>query len=497
MFNAQVGTQYRIAVGGYMKSGLENLVLSWQLTPTVHPLPTILQQPESQTLSEGQSTSLSIVTSDTNVIIQWYFDGHALSNANQTTLVLTNLTEADLGVYSVALISPEWTYFLKPVEIQFNTEGAMAAAARHKLNDSNNSPLGGNEEAPLLSESQFSGLSSMQNAESMSIMPPALVGYQGTQLFRTYPGKDYDEPNICGIVGGASYWFSYIPPESGVFYIDTIGSNFDTLLGVFVDDGSNKGYASLIQIACDNNSGNGTTTSALHVSVTKGATYFIMLDGKRGATGNVALHYLLNRKPTISSIANQTINEEQSAGPISFSIGDYETAPGTLQVSGTSSDQSLVPNTSIIFGGTGANRTVTVTPIPYHFGTTTITISVVDPSGNISTSSFQLGVLKINHAPIAVTDSYTRLTNHTIAISINAILRNDSDIDGDVITMTGVSSLSQLGYPVIKSGPWVTYYGSTPTIQDSFSYTISDGHGGTATGYVNIYVGANGQTVVY
>jgi hypothetical protein len=51
----------------------------------------------------------------------------------------------------------------------------------------------------------------------------------------------------------------------------------------------------------------------------------------------------------------------------------------------------LVPNANIVFGGSGANRTVTVTPAAGQSGIATITVTVSD--GQLSTpTSFQLTV---------------------------------------------------------------------------------------------------------
>lgn len=325
-----------------------------------------------------------------------------------------------------------------------------------------------------------------------------LTDYLGTVSIQTQPGKDPDEPDICGITGGASVWFSYIPEKNGTFFLNTDGSNFDTLLGVFVDDGRMLGYSSLIQIACDDNSGANQLTSSLSTAVTNGVEYYIMIDGKNGAHGLAYLNYFLDTSPTISSIATQTINEEQSAGPIAFTIGDTETASTNLQVYGFSSDQNLVTNSAILFSGSGTNRTVTITPTPYRFGTNTITIAVVDGAGNCTSTNFVLNVQKINHTPVAAADTFTRLPNRSISIAISAFLRNDSDIDGDTLTLTSVSPKSQLNCTVVKGSSFVTYNAlSGLNSQDSFSYNISDGNGGAASGTVNILVSTNGVTVVY
>jgi formylglycine-generating enzyme required for sulfatase activity len=95
--------------------------------------------------------------------------------------------------------------------------------------------------------------------------------------------------------------------------------------------------------------------------------------------------------PTISDIAAQTITEGNNTGAIAFTIGDAQTAAGSLTLSGSSSNTTLVPNANIVFGGSGANRTVTVTPASNQSGTATITVTVSD--GSLSTSdTFMLTV---------------------------------------------------------------------------------------------------------
>jgi len=86
----------------------------------------------------------------------------------------------------------------------------------------------------------------------------------------------------------------------------------------------------------------------------------------------------VNTPPTISNVPDQTISEDGTTGALSFTVGDGQTAPGSLAVSGGSSNPTLVPNGNIVFGGSGANRTVTITPAANQSGTATITITVSD-----------------------------------------------------------------------------------------------------------------------
>src|SRR5439155_6940544 len=81
--------------------------------------------------------------------------------------------------------------------------------------------------------------------------------------------------------------------------------------------------------------------------------------------------------------------------PLSCTVRDVETPAGSLTVSGSSPNPTLVPNANIVFGGSGANRTVTVTPAAGQNGTATITVTVSDGSLTAS-DTFVLTVNTVN-----------------------------------------------------------------------------------------------------
>src|SRR6185436_15128492 len=99
-----------------------------------------------------------------------------------------------------------------------------------------------------------------------------------------------------------------------------------------------------------------------------------------------------NAQPTISGIGARTILEDSTTGPISFTVGDVETAVGSLVINSFSSNPALVPVGNIVLGGSGASRTLTVTPVPTQFGSATITLTVSDSDGGSATNSFLLTV---------------------------------------------------------------------------------------------------------
>ena len=119
-----------------------------------------------------------------------------------------------------------------------------------------------------------------------------------------------------------------------------------------------------------------------------------------GKTTEVVFDYsAINTEPTISELPNVTVSEDSSTGLIGFTIGDSETAAGSLTLTRSSSNTALVPNTSIVLSGSGASRTVLVTPAANQSGTATITITASD--GSLAASrSFILTVNPVNDPPV-------------------------------------------------------------------------------------------------
>ncbi|MDR2675952.1 MAG: hypothetical protein LBC18_14075, partial [Opitutaceae bacterium] len=85
-----------------------------------------------------------------------------------------------------------------------------------------------------------------------------------------------------------------------------------------------------------------------------------------------------NTAPTITAIANQVIDANTATGALAFTVGDAQTPPAALVVSAASSNPTLLPETGIVLGGSGADRTVTLTPASGQTGGATVTLTVSD-----------------------------------------------------------------------------------------------------------------------
>jgi hypothetical protein len=152
-------------------------------------------------------------------------------------------------------------------------------------------------------------------------------GYSGTQVFSTAGGdKDEGEPNHCGEPGGASSWFFYKAPRTGVMMVDTMGSSFDTVLAVYIGPGTS--YATLTNVDC-NNDYQGNTWSKVVFNATSNTMYYIAVDGVNGASGTVKLNYQLGDPLAITSQPQSIVRASGSSGM--FIVGATGLSPLSYQ----------------------------------------------------------------------------------------------------------------------------------------------------------------------
>ena len=75
-----------------------------------------------------------------------------------------------------------------------------------------------------------------------------------------------------------------------------------------------------------------------------------------------------------------------------FSVTDDKTPPDRLQISVTSDDDALVDDSGLSVTGTGAERSLVVTPKPGQVGTVALTLAMQDEQGLSSEQSFLLTI---------------------------------------------------------------------------------------------------------
>jgi hypothetical protein len=134
-----------------------------------------------------------------------------------------------------------------------------------------------------------------------------------------------------------------------------------------------------------------------------------------------------------------------------------------------------------------AGTKVSYLPAAGFAGDDTFAYTVTDPSGLSASAVVTVTVAAApNAAPNAAPDTASVEIGHTVTIPV---LANDSDPDGNVLTLTGVTNGAH-GVAAV-AGQDVTYSPSPGTLgNDTFTYTVSDSAGASSTGTVVVTVTA-------
>ena len=188
---------------------------------------------------------------------------------------------------------------------------------------------------------------------------------------------------------------------------------------------------------------------------------------------------------------------------------DDEAVSGTVTVDVEAYDASGIGG--VIFEVDGAAVGAEDTSAPWTFawnadasgaGAHILTAVVRDNAGNATRSDVVPVVVgnyvspppppPVNHNPVAGGDSLTSAGRVAVNFTAASLLANDSDPDGDPLAVTSVASPSIGGGSIANLGGGSYRYtpGATFTGTDTFTYSIVDSRGGSASGTVSVTVTA-------
>jgi len=225
---------------------------------------------------------------------------------------------------------------------------------------------------------------------------------------------------------------------------------------------------------------NGTTMSDLNVPQGVTYSYRVRAIGFMGGS---------NYSNTIEITVP---NSPPVAGPDAYATG--ENTPLVVPVPGILSndtDPDSDPLVAILDSGVShgllaldPNGSFVYTPTLSYIGPDSFTYHANDGIDNSNLATVSLTVTGTNTSPDALDDNSTTPEDNPVSVDV---LANDSDADGDTLSISGVTQPAN-GTAIIQGSnvlytPYLNYYGP-----DSFSYTITDGRGGTDTANVNIVV---------
>ncbi len=163
----------------------------------------------------------------------------------------------------------------------------------------------------------------------------------------------------------------------------------------------------------------------------------------------------VNDAPGITGPGNRTTNEDTPLTGLLVTLSDVDSE--NLTLTATSSNQTLVPNQNIEVSGSGAQRTLRITPAANQFGQVDITLRCFD--GLVETAqTFTVTVTAVNDPPeISAIANQQTVRN----LSISGLVFTVTDVDQQPLTVSVASDNPTLLPP---SGLQLTGSGNSRTL---------------------------------
>ncbi len=429
-------------------------------------------------------------------------DARCSASAATVSLTVSAVNDAPVPAGDTASTPEDTTLYIAPSTLTENDSKGAANEGTQTLTISAVS----NAVKGAVSIVQADDQDAEGNVGKVRFVPEA--NYNGTGASFDYKVCDNGSPQLCS-EGTAKVTVTVDPVnDAPVAGDDSFSTNEDTRLDLTQaqlkgnDTDVDNSELSVTAVSNDTNGtavkntdGTVTFTPARDFNGTAGFDYTVS-DGEKTDTGHVTVMVnAVNDKPTISSIADQETDEDVAKGPLNFTIGDVDNNLSVLTVSASSSNTTLVPDNKISLSGTGAEWTVTVTPAANKHGEATITLTVCDGTSSCTEEVFKLTVNSVNDAPDAVNDNAEGTEDTTSYINV---LSNDTDVDNDALSVSSVSidatNAAKATVSVVADGEHKGKISFVPARDFNgpvtFSYTASDGKGGTDTASVTVSVAA-------
>ena len=183
------------------------------------------------------------------------------------------------------------------------------------------------------------------------------------------------------------------------------------------------------------------------------------------------------------------VNDSPISTNDSFDV--VEDTPTVLDVLANDSDVDgdslqIISFSSPSSGTVARNGNVlTYTPNLNYNGPDSFTYTITDGNGATSTGTVQIRVTAVNDLPVSNPDTASTFEDTPVTIFP---LANDSDVEGGTLTIVSVSDPPHGTVTFLPSGqiiytPDANFFGT-----DIFTYTVSDGTGGTNVGTITVTI---------
>ncbi|MGL5011443.1 MAG: tandem-95 repeat protein, partial [Paracoccaceae bacterium] len=198
----------------------------------------------------------------------------------------------------------------------------------------------------------------------------------------------------------------------------------------------------------------------------------------------------------IVRISVTPVNDAPSAMPDMLPAFDENTSLVTNAAALIANDTDVEGNALSLTSVTGnadisvalaADGTITITPRANFFGPAYFDYAVQDNFGAVSTGRVNLSITSVNSVPVPGADTFVTDEDVPIFIAATNLLSNDTDADGDLLTILrvegAVGGSAQLYPNGVEFIPAGNFHGAA-----GFRYFVADGQGGEASAWVGVNV---------
>jgi hypothetical protein len=205
---------------------------------------------------------------------------------------------------------------------------------------------------------------------------------------------------------------------------------------------------------------------------------YTVSDGRGGsASANVAVS--VGARPNQAPIARDDSAATSFGQPVTIAVLTNDSDPD--------SDLLVIASVGVPAHGTASisGQGVRYVPTPGYSGPDSFTYVIDDGHGGSATATVTITVAaQPNRTPVARADAATVTSGQIVTVDV---LANDTDIDGDALTVIALGTPLHGAVAIfgnqVQYAPTAGYAGA-----DAFTYTISDGRGGSASATVTINV---------
>jgi hypothetical protein len=211
---------------------------------------------------------------------------------------------------------------------------------------------------------------------------------------------------------------------------------------------------------------------------------YTISDGLGFSTGNVNVNVRASNANPVANNDTRPVNEDTNL--------DISNAQIIANDADSDGGARVIQSVGNATGGTAVLRSdgsVRFTPTLNFNGTAGFDYVLSDSQGGTATARVTVTVNPVNDVPIAGVNTLAGLEDTPLVIGWDTVLANDMDVDGDVLTITGVNNATNGSVSLNAAARTITFtpgvnYGADRS--GNFRYTISDGKGGTHSAQVNV-----------